>query len=176
MPPPPLVLSMLCCLLSADAFPPVCLLFASWLLHCPLILLMHHLCNAMCCRLLSTSPTHLPAGCHVASCCPASTSRHLLSCRHLTCPSLPPWLHLHGQDIMLHIVALPPPPVLSSTPPPLNAPQPHVTPTTPPLVCLLFVLTGCHIASCGTSTSHLPACPPLHLHLLSHLICVALTS
>jgi hypothetical protein len=34
-PPPPLVLSALHRLLSANASPPVCLLFASWLSRCP---------------------------------------------------------------------------------------------------------------------------------------------
>ncbi len=39
-------------------------------------------------------------------------------------------------------------------------------------VCLLFALTGCHVASCGTSPSHPPACLPLHLCLLLHLVLV----
>ncbi len=56
MPPPPLVLSALSCLMSADASPPVCLLyasppicllFASWLSHCP------------CCRAAADSTLQL---------------------------------------------------------------------------------------------------------------------
>ncbi len=39
-------------------------------------------------------------------------------------------------------------------------PLPHVTPASPPPVHLSFTPTGCHVASCGTSSSHPPACPP----------------
>jgi hypothetical protein len=46
---------------------------------------------------------------------------------------------------------------------------------TPP-IHLLFAPAGCHVASCGTSTSHLLACPPLHLHLLLQLISSTLAS
>jgi hypothetical protein len=115
----------------------------------------------------------LPAGCHVASCCTAFTSHLLLSCRRLTCRSSIPRLHLHRLVVALHLVTPPPPPVLSSTPPPLDAPPPHVALATPPPVCLLFTLTGCCIASCGISASHLPTCPPLCLHLLAHLVLVS---
>jgi hypothetical protein len=102
----------------------------------------------------------LPACFHVTSHRAISTSCHLLLRHHLTCPSSTPYLHLHWQVVVLHLAALPLPPVISSTPPP------YITPATPPPVCLLFAPTGCSIASSGTSASHPPAHPPLHLCLL----------
>ena len=47
--PPPLALPVLCRLLSADASPPVCLLFASWLLHHP-----------CCCAAATSCPVNTP--------------------------------------------------------------------------------------------------------------------
>jgi hypothetical protein len=109
-------------------------------------------CAAACCPLCLPVASSLPAGYHVTSCCTASTLHHLsLGCR-LTCPSSTPRLHLHR--LVVASVALPLPPVLSSALLPLNVPPPHVTLATPPLVCLSFAPTGCHVALCGTSTSH----------------------
>jgi hypothetical protein len=127
--------------------------------------------TASCPHLLLVASCLL-AGCHDASRRATTTLHHLLSHHRLTCPSLTPYLHLHWLVVALHLVALPPPPVLLSTPPPLNALLPYVAPATPIPVCLPFTRTGCHIASCGTAASHLPACPPLHLRLLSHLVLV----
>ncbi len=78
-----------------------------------------------------------PPGCHVTS-CRAATLRHLSSRRHLTCPSSTPCLHLHRLVVASHLVALPPPPALLSTLPPLNVPPPHVFCL--PLVCLNWLL------------------------------------
>ncbi len=171
---PPLDLSTLHCLLSADASPPVCHLFASWLPCCPCCciaasshLLMHRLCLhlATCHCLLSTSPPSSLSFAGWLSCC------ILLRCLHLTSPFvvppphvsiLDPPLHSHWLVIAMHLIVLPLPLVLLSTPPP------HVAPATPPPV-RSFAPTGCHVASCGTSASHPPACPPLCLCLLLRL-------
>jgi hypothetical protein len=53
-----------------------------------------------------------------------------------------------------HLFALTLPPVLSSTPPPLDALPPYITLATLPPVRLSFAPTGCRLASCGTSASH----------------------
>jgi hypothetical protein len=127
---------------------------------------------ATCCLLLLPVASCLPAGCHVPSCRTASTLHHLLLCHHLTCPSSSPRLHLHRPVVASDLAALPPPPVLPSTVPPLNAPLPHIVLATPPPVYLLFPPTGCRVASCGTSASHPLACPLLHLCLLSHLVLI----
>ncbi len=74
--------------------------------------------------------------------------------------------------VVLHLFALPLPPILLSTLPPLDASPSHVAPAISPSICLWFALTGCHVASCFTSASHLPAHPPLRLHLLLHLVFV----
>jgi hypothetical protein len=127
---------------------------------------------AACCPLLLPVVFCSPAGCHVASCCTASTLRHLLLHRRLTYPSSTPRLHLHWLVVALDLVALPPPPIILSKAPPLDAPPPHVAPATPPPVCLWFAPTGCCIASCGTSASHPLARPPLRLRLFLHLVLV----
>jgi hypothetical protein len=104
--------------------------------------------TATCCPLLIPVASCLPAGCHVAS-CRAANSHHLSLCRHLTCPSSTPCLHLHWLVVASHLILLPPPPVLLSTLPLLNAPPPHVS-------CLPFVCPN-----------WLPRCLMWHLHLTS---------
>jgi hypothetical protein len=105
--------------------------------------------------------------------CPL-TLHHFLSHCCLTCASSTPRLHLHRLVVTLHLVALPLPPVLSSTLLPVDAPLPHVALATPPPIYLLFTPAGCHVASCGTPPSHPLACPPLclRLHLLLHLVLI----
>jgi hypothetical protein len=127
---------------------------------------------AACCSFLLPVAPCLLAHCHVASHCVASTLHHLLSCRRFMCPSSTPRLHLHRLFVTLDLVAMPPPPILLSTAPSLDALPPHFSPATPPPVPLLFAPTGCCIASCGTSTLHPLAHPPLCLCLLSCLILV----
>ncbi len=141
------------------------------MLCCYLLLFSQHAASASqnataSCPLLLQVATHLLAGCCVASVCAASTSRHLLSIRRLTYPSSSPHLHLHWLVVASYIVTLSLPPILLSTP------LPHVAPATPLPICLSLAPTGCHVVSCGTSTSHPPACPPLHLPLLLSLILV----
>jgi hypothetical protein len=121
----PLVHLMLCCTLSTDTFPPVCLLFASWLLHCPGCCAAASSCSLEApplpcatlplCLLLFPVASCLPAGCHAPSHCAASTSHHLLLHCHLMCPSSTPCLHLHWLVVAPHLVTLPPPPILLST-------------------------------------------------------------
>jgi hypothetical protein len=89
----------------------------------------------MCRRLLSTSPHGCLLFADWLSCCillhcTASTSCHLLSCHRLACPTSTPCLHSHWLVVVLHLVELLPPPVLSSTPLPLDALPPHVPPVT----------------------------------------------
>jgi hypothetical protein len=83
-PPPPLDLSMLHRLLSADASPPVCLLFASWLSRCPCC------CAAASSRSLDAPPPPRDAPPPLV---------HYSSRSPLVC----------GLVIMSHLVALPPP-------------------------------------------------------------------
>jgi hypothetical protein len=172
-----LILPLSSCPLPTDTSPP----FSSYLpagccippivtLLPPLVLLMCRLYFAMHCRLLSTSPPRCLSFSGWLSCGISSCRLHLASRHCLTCPTSTPCLHLHWLVVASHLVALPPPPVLLSTPLPLNAPPPYTEPTTPPPVCILFAPTCCRIPSCGTSTSHPPACPPLRL--LLHLILI----
>ncbi len=119
LPLPLLVLWTICRLLSVDALPPVSLLFASWLLHCP-----------CCCAAAAAScplnmpsppPNEPPPPCNappplvcwrLSSCLPLFCwlSYHISSCRRLKCPSLTPtfictsWLLHH---ISLHCFCLP---------------------------------------------------------------------
>jgi hypothetical protein len=172
-----LILRLSSCPLPTDTSPPFssylpagcCVLPVVTLLPPP-ILLMRHLRLATHCRLLSTSPPRCLSfagwlSCRILSCC-----LHLALRRRLMCPTSTPCLHLHWLVVASHLVALPWPPVLLSTPLPLNAPPPYAEPATPPPICILFAPTCCRIASCGTSASHPPACPPLRL--LLHLILV----
>jgi hypothetical protein len=109
------------------------------------------------------------------SCRTLSCHLHLLSPYIVPLPHvsiLDPPLHLHWLVVALHLITLPPPPVLSSTTLPTDVPPHNVTLATPPPVCLLFAPTACHIASCGITASHPPACHPLHLCLLLCLVFV----
>ncbi len=135
----------------------------------------------------------LPVGCQVApvvlllpplvlltllfaswlSCCISSCHLHLTSPFDALPPHMSihdPSLHLQRLVFALHLVTLPLPPVLYSTPLPLNALLPHIMPATPPPTCLLFSPTGCCIASClagypiaspKAATSHLLVTLPL---------------
>jgi hypothetical protein len=107
-----------------------------------LLLYQNNIPAAASCPPLLPVVSHLLASCYVPSCQAASTMHHLSSCRHPTCPSLTPHLHSHWLVVALHLIALPLPPVLLSTPLHLDALPPHVVPATPPLICLLFALTG----------------------------------
>jgi hypothetical protein len=119
----------------------------------PLDLLMRCLRLTARRHLLSTSPP----GCLLFA---GWLSCRILSRRHLASPFvappsqvsiLYPRLHLHRLVVALHLVALPPPPILSSTLPPLNAPPPHVSRS--PLVRPNWLL------GCASSAS--PPPPPL---------------
>jgi hypothetical protein len=150
-PLPLLVLSTIHRLLSANASPPVGLLFASWLLchpcccatttSCPLDTPPPPLVLSTCCLHLMTSRRHLSAGASPLVCLSfAGWFSHIISSRHrLKCPSLTPafihtsWLlHL----ILLHCFRLP------------SSCQHHRVlmrwqlGNSPP-VCLSFVPTGC---------------------------------
>jgi hypothetical protein len=143
-----LILLTLRGLLSADASPLVGLLFDSWLSHCPCCC-----AAAAASRPLDTPPpphNELPPPCNMMP--PLVSwrlSSHLpLLCllvvtSHLIAPLpqvsiLGPCLHSHQLVDALHLIALLPLPVLSSTLPPLNVLVTHL-----PFVCLLFVPTGC---------------------------------
>jgi hypothetical protein len=144
-----LVLSTIHCLLSGDASPPVGLLFASWL---------SRPCTtaAASCRLHTlpppcdepplpcTPPPPLVCWC-LSSCLPLF---HLLVVTSHLIALLPqvsildPRLHSHRLVVASHLVALLLPPVLSSTPPPLDALATHLpfASRSPPLVAYVFDL------------------------------------
>jgi hypothetical protein len=65
VPPPPLVLSLLHRLLSADVSPPVCLLFASWLLRFPCVAPPPPLVLSTCCLCLATRHHLFPLVCRL---------------------------------------------------------------------------------------------------------------
>ncbi len=134
-------------LLSANASPPVGLLFASWLLchpYCcaaaashpldmpppPLILSTHHLH-------LKTSRRHLSAGASPLVCLSfAGRFSHIISLRRrLQVSILDHHLHSHQLVVASHLVELLPPTILSSTPPPLDALATWQLTSRSPLVC-----------------------------------------
>jgi hypothetical protein len=108
------------------------------------------------CPLLLPVASSFPAGCHVASCC-AATSPHLLLCCRLTCPSSTPRLHLHRLVVASHLVALPPPAILSSTPPTLSVQPPHASRS--PLVCPGW-LPRCFMWHLRLTSASSPSPPP----------------
>jgi hypothetical protein len=148
-----LVLLTIRCLLSADASPPIGLLFASWLSRCPCC------CSATAAasRPLDTPPppcNKRPPPCnappllvcwHLSSCLPLFCL--LVVTSHLIAPPpqafiLDPHLHLHQLVVVLHLIALLLPPVLLSTPPPLNVLETHLlfASRSPQLVAYMFDL------------------------------------
>jgi hypothetical protein len=145
---------MIHCLLSANASPPVGLLFASWLL-----------CHPCCCAATTSHPLDTPPPPLVllTQClrprdkpsplvCWRLSSRLPLFCQlvltyHLVASppqvSIPdPRLHSHRLVVASHLVALLPPTVLLSTPPPLDALVTHLpfASCLPQLVACVFDL------------------------------------
>ncbi len=130
-----LVLLMIHHLLSANASPPVGLLFASWLL-----------CHPCWCAPATSCPLNTPPPpcdepppprdappplvCWRLSSCLPLFCRLIVTSHLVATPPqvsiLDPRLHLHWLVVALHLIALLPPPVLSSTPPPLDALATHL--------------------------------------------------
>jgi hypothetical protein len=139
-----------CPLMPPLDLPLVCqLVVTSPLLSCHHLLSFSPHATSALQRAAASCPPVLPvascllAGCHVASRLAASTLHHLPLRRRLTCPSLTPHLNSHQLVVASHLVALPLPSVLLSTPLPLNVPPHYVAPATTPHVHLSFAPTGC---------------------------------
>jgi hypothetical protein len=139
-----LVLSMIHCLLSANASPPVGLLFARWLLCHPCC----HAAAASCPLDMPPLPQDKPPPlvCWRLSSCLPLLCRLVLT-YHLVAPPpqvsiLDPRLHSHWLVVASHLVALLLPTILSSTLPPLDALATHLqfASRLPQLVACVFDL------------------------------------
>jgi hypothetical protein len=139
VPLPLLVLLMIHHLLSANAFPPIGLLFASWLschpccraaaASCPLDMSPPPL--VLLTRRLHFKTSHATASCLLAPLLSFAFFFRLVLTSHLVTPPLQvsmleSQLHSHRLVVVSHLVALLPPTVLSSTPPLLDALVTHL--------------------------------------------------